>query len=761
MDTANYADVLLPVPLEGAFTYAIPCDMFPDLMVGCRVVVPFGARKLMTGIVTEIHQRKPDSVNIKQLRTRLDQQPLIGQEQFCFWKWIASYYCCSMGEVMNAALPAGLRPEGDVLETRTGMHVRTQTYVRLAPAYNQDLDALNQVFDKLVRAKKQVALLLKYLELSGVCQEQATIAEVSRRELLDQSEASAVILKGLCTKGILDVYEKEEPDQHADTPVSGPAALNPYQEKALQSIKEQFEKQPVCLLHGYTSSGKTEIYMHLIKECLDQGKQALLLVPEIALTTQLAERLRRVFGSDLGVYHSGISDYERENIWYQMHQQKRYKVILGVRSSIFLPFHSLGMVVVDEEHETSYKQQDPAPRYHARNAAMVLAAQFGAKTLLGTATPSIETYALCLMGKYGLTKLFYRYAAASLPDIVAVDIGELKRRKRMKSIFSPLLLEEIQRALDAGEQVILFQNRRGFAPVLTCKVCGWIPKCSRCDVSLTYHKYHGKLNCHYCGSEYEVPVCCPSCGEPNPVTAGFGTEQVEEEVRTFFPKARTARLDTDTTRNKNDCARILEQFQTGKTNVLIGTQMISKGLDFSHVKVVGILNADQLLGYPDFRAHERAYQLMAQVSGRGGRSGRAGLVIIQTSQPDSSVIQHVIGNDYNAFFNEEMRFRKLFDYPPYTRIIHILFRHRDAALVRQAALYYAGLCQHQFGKRILGPDQPPVSRVRNQHLQSLLLKLEISLSVNDAKTILCANRDVSRNHPSFKSVQIVFDIDPV
>jgi primosomal protein N' (replication factor Y) len=625
-----------------------------------------------------------------------------------------------------------------------------------------DPDALNQALDKLSRAKKQSALLLKYLELSNSFSETGHVMEVSRRFLLDQASVSVVLLKPLCAGGLLECYEKaEEQVSNFQPGLAGLSKLNAHQREALTAIRNQFEKQSVCLLHGFTSSGKTEIYMHLIQACIDSGKQALYLIPEIALTTQLAHRLKRVFGDALGVYHSGLTDAERVSVWQQTQQEKGLQVILGARSSVFLPFHSLGLVIVDEEHESSYKQQDPAPRYHARNAAMVLASKFGAKTLLGTATPSIESYANCLMGKSGLVELFYRHADTELPEVMAVDIRELKRKKRMTSFFSPLLLEKMTDALEAGEQVILFQNRRGYASVMECKVCGWIPRCGHCDVSLTYHKYHNKLSCHYCGFECEVPQQCPSCGGRNLVTGGFGTEQVEEEVIRLFPKARTARMDTDSTHGRHAYERILEAFEAGKTDVLIGTQMVSKGLDFNHVRVVGILNADQMLHFPDFRAHERAFQLMAQVSGRAGRSGRRGLVVIQTSQPGNHIIQHVINTDYNAFFNEETSLRKLFHYPPYTRIIHIMFKHYDAAVVRRAALYFSELAETVFAHRLLGPDQPPVSRIKNQHLQSLLLKLEISLSASDAKVTLCSLRDKVRAQSGFKSVQVVFDVDPV
>ncbi|MDP4278509.1 MAG: primosomal protein N', partial [Bacteroidota bacterium] len=767
MNQVMYADVLLPLPLDSTFTYAVGDEWLADLQTGRAVIVPFGARKLVTGIVTALHSRRPETHTVKQIVAVLGAAPIVNEKHLQFWKWIASYYLCTEGEVMKAALPAGLKLESetvvvrtDVSETglplkerelnvldalppgremplqalgklcgiasilplvqqlmekglvvvsediRTSYRTKKRTYVRLTAAYRTDPDALNQALDNLSRARKQAALLLKYRDLAAPLDKGETAGEVEKSVLLEQAGASAALLKALCTSDILECVEKAVNEvSERKTGPAGVALLNAHQQAALDAIHQQFDKQAVCLLHGVTSSGKTEIYMHLIQECLDAGKQVLYLVPEIALTTQLSSRLERVFGEALGVYHSGMTDAERVAIWHQVQQSNGLKVILGARSSVFLPFHSLGLVIVDEEHDSSYKQQEPAPRYNARNAAMVLAARFGAKTLLGTATPSVESYANCLMGKSGLVELSCRYADAQLPDIVAVDTKELKRKKRMKSFFSPVLLDYIQAALEAGEQVILFQNRRGYAPMLECKVCGWIPKCSHCDVSLTYHKYRHQLSCHYCGFETDVPSRCPSCGEPGLTTGGFGTEQVEEEVHRLFPEARTSRLDTDTTRGRHSFEQILQQFGEGKMDVLIGTQMVSKGLDFSRVKVVGILNADQMMGFPDFRAQERAFQLMAQVSGRAGRSGRKGVVVIQTSHPDNPVIKHVISNDYTAFFNEETSLRQLFDYPPYTRIIQLLFKHVDAIVVRRAALLFASLGEKVFAHRLLGPDQ--------------------------------------------------------
>lgn len=760
---ACYADVLLPLPLEGTFTYLVPQALQPTLAVGCRVLAPLGANKQVTGVVMALHANKPASARIKPLLDSLDTTPLLGEETLAFWAWIADYYCCTLGEVMNAALPAGLKPaevEADKLEGGKG---RLVEWVYPAAAYANKPETLLEALPQLAKAKKQAQLLTDFVScLPTTIPEDAGLQRgVEKRKLLAQSNATGILLKNLVEKGLLDVRAVQADTPSPDQPLQPPATLNAPQATALASLKDQFQQHPVCLLHGYTASGKTELYIHLIKDCIDQGKQALMLVPEIALTTQLANRLRRVFGSDLGVFHSGLGTRERLDVWRQVGRQTGCKVVLGARSAVLLPFQHLGLVVVDEEHDGSYKQQDPAPRYHARNAAMVLAARHGASTLLGTATPSLETYAHCKAGRYGLTELFFRYADASLPHVEAVDTKDLKRRKKMKSLLSPPLLVAMEAALEAGEQVILFQNRRGFAPMVTCKVCDWVPKCPHCEVALTYHKYHGRLSCHYCGYEVALPMQCPACGEPKPTTLGFGTEQVEELVQARFPGVSTVRLDTDTTRSSGAFVRLLDRFQKGEAQVLIGTQMVSKGLDFSRVKVVGILNADQMLAFPDFRAHERAFQLMAQVGGRGGRSGRQGLVIVQTGRPDNPVIRHVVSQDYHAFFIEEMTIRQLFAYPPYTRLIHLSFRHVLQETVRQAALFYAETCRARFGNNLLGPDQPQVGRIRNQYRQSLLLKLSMEASPSEAKTYLLQLRDTMKADPRFRSVQLVLDVDPV
>lgn len=760
MESTSYADVLLPLPLDITFTYKVPVEWTANLKVGCRVLVPFGNSKQLTGIIQRIHTNSPSTHRVKSILKVFDEFPLLSERELSFWDWIAGYYCCTTGEVMNAALPIAMRPSTTEDDKWLSNRNASETFVRLNEAYRRNVQALEKVLQEMTRAKKQVALIQTLLQLTEASTLEDEGCSISRKTLLQAAGSTSATLKQVCERGILTCFENvtQKPFVQQTAPLP---TLTVHQKKAFDDLTHKLLNQTVCLLHGYTSSGKTAIYMHLMHQCLNEGSQALFLVPEIALTTQLADRLRQVYGSKLGVYHSGLSEQERLDVWRQVGQENGLKVILGVRSSIFLPFRKLGLVVVDEEHDSSYKQQDPAPRYHARNAALVLASMHGAKAVLGSATPSLESYARCHMGQYGLTELFHRYADIQLPEVIAVDVKDLKRRKKMKSILSPPLIAAMQTALEANEQIILFQNRRGFAPLIACKVCDWVPRCPRCDVALTYHKYLGRLTCHYCGHDQDVPAVCPSCGEPKPASVGFGTEQVEEEVKRLFPGISTLRLDTDTSRNLSSCTRILHQFQTGKAQVLIGTQLVSKGLDFSHVRLVGILNADQMLSYPDFRSHERAFQLMAQVGGRGGRRHQRGLVIIQTSHPDNPVVKQVVNQDYSGFFNEEMAVRQLFSYPPYTRFIHLSIRHVHVQVAKNAADYLVKRCIPTFGDKVLGPDKPAVSRIRNQHRQSVYIKLELSLSLTEAKQFLYRMREEMKQMAEFRSVQVVFDIDPV
>jgi primosomal protein N' (replication factor Y) (superfamily II helicase) len=820
--SGRFVEVLLPLPLYQKFTYSVPEELSGRVQVGCRVIVPLGSRKLYTGIVLEIHDRSPEKIQVKPVLYLLEDSPILREPQLKFWEWLSSYNICALGDVMNAALPSGLKLESEtsvmladdfesevplkqrenqvldalvsgketnlqVLSKCTGIvnilpvvqtlmekgalvvseglrhtyKVKTKSFIRLCEPYRSNSSQLNIITEELYRAKKQSGVLMMYLQLSGYFEEKKSLL-VSKKELLDQSGASPAVLQTLLARGVLEVFQQAVDRRvPVEEKESAASVLSPRQVYALKAIQASFQAQPVCLLHGLTSSGKTEIYIHLIEECLKSGKQALYLVPEIALTTQLADRLKRVFGAKLGVYHSKFPDAERVEVWKKMLQPDGYPVVLGVRSSIFLPFQHLGLIIVDEEHEGSYKQQEPAPRYHARNAALMLASLHGAKTLLGTATPSLETYRNAQAGKYGLVELFARHFDMEMPEIVAVNTKELKRKKIMKSLFSPFLLIKIEEALSVGDQVILFQNRRGYAPILECPVCGYIPKCERCDVSLTLHKYHNKLTCHYCGFEREIPQKCPSCGAEGLITHGFGTEQIEEEVRSLFPTVRVARMDTDTTRTRRSYEQIIHAFEEKKIDILIGTQMVSKGLDFERVHVVGILNADQMLNFPDFRAHERSFQLMSQVSGRAGRQGKRGLVIVQTSDPEHPVIKDVIENDFGAFFRREMVLREAFSYPPFTRLIQIRFKHRDAVIVRRAAMHYAACVKPYFKDRLLGPDQPSVARINNFYYQQLLLKTEIQASSAKVREVLLWAQDELKQNLAFRPVQVSFDVDPL
>ena len=711
----KYVDVIVPLPIAGQYTYSVPDELADKIKAGCRIVVPFGRKKYYTAIVTKVHQTAPEAYETKDIMEVLDESPVLLRRQYDFWQWLADYYLCTLGDVYKAALPSGMKLESETLvvlnpefealqplsekeqrildllgndseqcitqlekssgiknllpvikallekeailvkeELKRSYKPRVESRVRLSAAMQTE-EAVHRQFDALARAPKQLALLMKYIELSGWTGEKKELKEVSRKALLDSAGATSAVLNGLIGKGVFEIYSFEIGRLSAEQVSVSP--LNPLssaQQQAYSEILTHFHQKNVCLLHGVTASGKTEIYIHLIQQAIQAGKQVLYLLPEIALTTQITERLKRVFGNRLGIYHSKFPDAERVEIWRKQLTDDDYDVILGVRSSVFLPFRRLGLVIVDEEHENTYKQQDPAPRYHARNAAIVLASMFGAKTLLGTATPCIETYYNAVHGKYGWVQLTERHQNVLLPHIEVVDIKELARKKRMTAQFSPLLLQKIREALEQKEQVILFQNRRGFAPMIECRTCGWIPKCKNCDVSLTYHKGLNQLTCHYCGYTYEVPKSCPACGGVELINRGFGTEKIEDDIKLIFPDARVARMDLDTTRTRTAYERIIADFEDGKTDILIGTQMVSKGLDFDRVSVVGILNADSMMNYPDFRSYERAFQLMAQVAGRAGRKNKQGLVVLQTKSPDLPLIAQVVSNDYGGLFQSQI-----------------------------------------------------------------------------------------------------------
>ena len=601
---------------------------------------------------------------------------------------------------------------------------------------------------------------MKYIELSGVLGNQPK--EVTKKELLHRASVSPAIFNGLVDKAIFEVYQQEIGRLNLiQSSISPLHPLNDHQQRAYHDIMEIFREKNVCLLHGVTASGKTEIYIHLIEEIISQGKQVLYLLPEIALTTQITERLQRVFGSRLGIYHSKFPDAERVEIWQKQLSRKGYDIILGVRSSVFLPFRNLGLVIVDEEHENTYKQQDPAPRYHARNAAIVLAAMYGAKTLLGTATPSIETWHNAISGKYGLVELKERYREIQLPEIISVDIKELHRKKRMNGPFSPLLLQYIREALKQKEQVILFQNRRGFAPMIECHTCGWVPKCKNCDVSLTYHKGLNQLTCHYCGYSYQVPRVCPACEGVDLRNRGFGTEKIEDDIKTLFPEATVTRMDLDTTRTRSAYERIIADFEQGKTDILIGTQMVSKGLDFDHVSVVGILNADTMLNYPDFRAYERAFQLMAQVAGRAGRKNKRGRVVLQTKNIDHPIIPLVILNDYEGMVGGQLAERQMFHYPPYYRLIYVYLKNRNETLLDLMAQTMASKLRSVFGSRVLGPDKPPVARVQTLFIRKIIVKIEVNAPMVRARELLMQVQKEMIAEDRFKSLIVYYDVDPM
>lgn len=602
---------------------------------------------------------------------------------------------------------------------------------------------------------------MKYVELSGVLGDGAS-KEVSKKELLQRASASPAIFNGLVEKQIFEVYYQEIGRLNR---LVGKTVelnvLNEHQQRAYHEIMQSFQEKNVCLLHGVTSSGKTEVYIHLIEETLRQGRQVLYLLPEIALTTQITERLKRVFGSRLGIYHSKFPDAERVEIWQKQLTEEGYDIILGVRSSVFLPFRNLGLVIVDEEHENTYKQQDPAPRYHARNAAIVLASMYGAKTLLGTATPSVETWQNATTGKFGWVELKERYKEIQLPEIIPVDIKELHRKKRMTGQFSPLLLQYVREALDNKQQVILFQNRRGFAPMIECRTCGWVPKCKNCDVSLTYHKDINQLTCHYCGYTYQLPRSCPACEGVELMHRGFGTEKIEDDVKLIFPEASVARMDLDTTRTRSAYEKIIADFEQGKTDILIGTQMVSKGLDFDHVSVVGILNADTMLNYPDFRSYERAFQLMAQVAGRAGRKNKRGRVVLQTKSIDHPIIRQVMTNDYEDMVAGQLAERQMFHYPPYYRMVYVYLKNRNETLLDVMAHTMAEKLRALFGNRILGPDKPPVARIQTLFIRKIVVKIEQNASMSRARELLLRVQREMIEDERFKSLIVYYDVDPM
>ena len=754
----RYADLILPLPLQGTFTYALPLAMQSTVQVGMRVLVPFGRNKTYLGIVARLHEVQPQGYEVKNVTQLMDTEPIVTAQQLKLWQWIADYYLAPIGEVYKAALPAGLKAED-------GYHPKMETYIRLTPAYQNEA-ALHVALNILGRAPKQLEAFIAYLELSGwdqIEREDCKLNEITREELLNASHASATTLQQLEKRGMLETYEVEvgRLNHGGEYHPEYIKQLNIAQQQACNHILMSMMRKPVTLLHGVTSSGKTEIYIHLIQQALERKEQVLYLLPEIALTVQIMQRLQRIFGNRLGIYHSKYSDAERVEIWQKQLSKNPYDVILGARSAVFLPFQKLGLVIVDEEHETSYKQQDPAPRYHARSAAIMLAQMYKARTLLGTATPSMESYHNAKIGKYGLVELKERYQGIELPEIQVVDIADLQHRKMMAGPFSPLLLNKVREALERGEQAILFQNRRGFAPMIECKQCGWVPHCQHCDVSLTYHRQMNQLTCHYCGYTYRIPTECPCCGSTELKTRGYGTEKIEEQVREVFPEARVARMDLDTTRTRNAYERIITDFGAGRTNILIGTQMISKGLDFDKVSVVGILNADSMLNYPDFRAYEHAFMMMAQVSGRAGRKGKRGLVILQTKSKEVPVIQQVVRNDYLALYKDLITERQAFHYPPYYHLVYVFLKHRYDEVVNTASIELGSRLRQWFAGRVLGPDKPAVAKVKSQNIRKLVLKLENGIDMKRVREYLLMAQSQMLSDKRYNSLQIYYDVDPL
>ena len=822
-----YADVILPLPLNQKFTYRVPLAFQPKMKTGIRVIVQFGQRKFLSALVHRIHDQRPTGdYEIKDIEAILDEEPVVDRRQIEVWEWMAEYYCCSLGEVFKAALPSGLKLESQtkirlneeadfatefsenensllmLLQSREQVSIqevnqflgrknsfsiikllleknavvveeqmkesykpKLLSFVRLNEKIRGE-EQIKTCLESLGRAKKQEHLFQFFLSETIFSPE--IKREIGKKELLEGCGASDAVLRGLQEKEILEVFQKETGRLDNETS----ELLNIYdlsepQQKAFDEIKTHFEEQQTVLLHGVTSSGKTEIYIKLIEEQLNRGNQVLYLVPEIGLTAQMVNRLKKAFGSKTGIYHSKFNDAERVEIWFSVLNEKpgkngeQYQLVLGARSAALLPFRKLGLVIVDEEHENSYKQYDPAPRYNARDLAVVLGNIHGAKVLLGTATPSIESYFNAKSKKYGLVQLTERFSGIELPEIIIADTKDAYKRKRMRSFFTPELFDEITQALENKEQVILFQNRRGFAPFIQCAGCGWIPKCKHCDVSLTYHKSRSALLCHYCGYTQPVPSKCPDCGSEDVRTKGFGTEKIEEEISSFFPDAKIARMDLDTTRAKNAYQQIIQRLESGNVDILVGTQMVTKGLDFENVRVVGILNADNLLNYPDFRSYERSFQLIAQVSGRAGRKNKRGKVVVQTSQPDHPVIVDAKENNFERMFATQLHERKLFKYPPYYRLVKVVVKHKNQQRLDLVAGILASEFRKLFNFNVLGPEYPVVGRIQLWYQKEILIKLSRDGKMLTAKERISEIIEKVTIQPNNAGAIIYTDVDPM
>ncbi len=814
-----FINVILPIPLEKLFTYSVSADEASFLQPGMRVAVPFGKSKIYTGLVHEVHTAPPTVYEAKDLHQILDERPIINHIQMRHWQWIADYYMCTIGEVMRSALPSafllesetlilrnkeatvdesGLKDDeflvfealrhqeilkvqevSDIIDRKNILPVLNRLldkniivlkeelyeqykpklvrYVQLGQQYRSE-EKLEALLQSLTRAPKQSQVVLSLFQLQAVVKKPIKVADLER-----ESGASTSVIKSLIDKAILEVYFIQTDRVTYDgAPNDDLKTLNSHQQLALDEIQQHFNAKKVCLLHGVTASGKTEVYVSLIEKCLNDGRQALYLLPEIALTTQLIVRLQNYFGEKVAVHHSKYSVQERVEVWNNvLHGKTKARVVIGARSSLFLPFSDLGLIIVDEEHEGSFKQYDPAPRYHARDAAIVLGHFHKSQILLGSATPSIETFQNVQTGKYGYARIDRRFGNVLMPDIELVDLKEQTRKRRMKGHFSERLLEEMQEALDAEEQIILFQNRRGYAPILECTTCGHSPQCPNCDVSLTYHQYKKQLRCHYCGHHIALPESCEACGSATLDTKGFGTEQVELELRSLFPEIKVSRMDLDTTRGKHAYEKIITAFEQQEMDVLVGTQMLTKGLDFRNVSLVGIMNADSLLNFPDYRAHERCFQLLTQVAGRAGRTKKRGKVIIQTYNPYHQILKQVSTNDYLGMFKEQLYEREQYHYPPANRIVRITFKHKEYNRVNEASEWFAQAMRNLFGSGVLGPEFPPVARIRNQYLKHVLVKIPPNQSLPKTKVGIKRIEKSFHAISQYRSVRVIYNVDHI
>ena len=820
-----YVNVILPLALPKLYTYSVGEEYIHDIKVGKRVVVQFGKKKLYSAIIHSIQENAPDKYQTKNIIQVIDSDPIVIPNQIKFWEWMAEYYMCTLGEVMKAALPSGLKMESETfvckgenadidlseneaillhhLENNKSISIqnllsaldfpnpmgviksllekntiaiheniesiykpKTETYIGLHPNIKTE-DDVNLLFEKLKRAHAQQKLLLSFFSLNTPDQSMYD-SKVPKKQVVEKAQVSPSVLATMIQKEIfVESYQQVSRLQSGNEEIKNEYILTSPQKQALAQIKDCYKTKGVVLLHGVTSSGKTEIYIRLIAEEIEKGNQVLYLLPEIALTSQIINRLRRIFGNRVGVYHSKFSDSQRVEVYKGVLNEKpqvginSYDIILGVRSSLFLPFKKLGLVIVDEEHENTYKQYNPAPRYNARDSAIMLASMHGAKVLLGTATPSVETYFNARIGKFGQVELSERYQGLDLPEVKVINIAEARKRKLMRSHFSEQLINEIEQRLSSKEQVILFQNRRGFAPFIECHECAWVPKCEYCDVGLTYHKLNNQLVCHYCGYTIQSPSSCMACGSTNLQTVGFGTEKVEEELKLFFPNAVIERMDLDSTRSKFSYERIISEFESGSIDILIGTQMVAKGLDFDSVSLVGILNADNMLNFPDFRAYERSYQLMSQVSGRAGRKNRRGLVLIQTAQPKHPIIDMVVNNDYMGLYANQINERKVFKYPPFYRLISISLKHKNQVELKRASEFLANGLKDKLGSNVLGPETPPINRIQGLYIMTILVKIDRETSATRVKGLIGYFIDYLKQRKEYHSLIVSPDVDPM